>query len=311
MKYLLFFLFFLNFVFSNNIQDDFKKLSPKEKITFFLKLDDSVKDENLLFFENEFIRLKEIITNKETKKEYLFCMGMIYQLKKNHIKAITVFNELLNKNTYKLNESKELEILLKLQKSYQYLTIFSKATSSNKRIDELINKGVPYPLWEYNYFSRMYFKLKQYDKAIARLKNEIEWLKNNKERDSLIIPSAYNDLGYYYFLNSNKKEALHNFYLSIKLASNGLRKVNRKSYTELFVTVYNNIAFLYIEHNELEKAEAIYEKYLLEFNRGSNTNYQLETDIFYTSLLLKMNKLENIKFLLNRIDINAYREKYF
>lgn len=301
-KTLLFLLFLVNTIYSNEVTLKFSKLKIEDKPLFFKKLYDDKKLENLVFFEQQFRMINQNISNKIIKKKYIYCIGLISQIKNNHKEAINLFNQLLKDESYKVNESEELEILIALQESYFSLNIYSKVIYCNKRIDALIRKGVYYPLWSYNKYSRMYYRLKKYDKAIIRLKDEINFLYRNKKRDALIIPSAYNDLGFYYYLNRDYKNALYYFNYALKTAAVTLKYKNPISYYELYITIYSNISDIYIETNHFKKAEDIYHTHL-EPNRVKINNQQILyfCDISYCKILLNLNKSDEFIRVLNSI----------
>lgn len=204
------FLLVTQFVFSNDtIVSTFNAKKGIEKVSYFRSLHQEDKLKHLLLFKNEFLQLKNKNTpNKAKEKPFVFCLGLIDQLDQKHIQAISRFNQLLENSNYKLSDNERMDIYVAMQESYLKLNLYSKVFDSNKQINTLIKKGVNYPLWSYNIQSRLYLQLQQVDKAIVQLKKEIEVLQQNPKRDSLIIPSAYNDLGYFYALVNKNDSAL-------------------------------------------------------------------------------------------------------
>lgn len=132
-------------------------------------------------------------------KDFLFALAFAIQLQNQHLNAISKFNELIKNKKYNLSTTERITIYVRMQESYLKLNLYSKVFDVNKKIKDLIAQGGEYPIWSYNIESRLYLQLEQYDKAIEQLKSEIKILHRNTKRDSIIIPSAYNDLGYYHF----------------------------------------------------------------------------------------------------------------
>ena len=143
-----------------------------------------------------------------------------------------------------------MDIYVGMQESYLKLNLYSKVFDVNKKINSLIAKGIDYPLWSYNIQSRLYLQLEQYDKAISQLKSEIKLLYSNSKRDSLIIPSAYNDLGYYHFLKKDYKNALFYYDQSLQIAKVSLKKVDTLNYNNLVFNVNNNVINVKLKQNK-------------------------------------------------------------
>ena len=102
--------------------------------------------------------------------------------------------------------------------------------------------------------SKLYGRLKQYDKAVLALKKEIKELKKSNSRDSLIIPSAYNDLGYYYFSSKKYDSALVNFNKSLEYADKSLKNINNEQYKQITAVVKGNIAGIYVNRKMFKEA---------------------------------------------------------
>lgn len=242
------FLLVTQFVFSNDtIVSTFNAKKGIEKVSYFRSLHQEDKLKHLLLFKNEFLQLKNKNTpNKAKEKPFVFCLGLIDQLDQKHIQAISRFNQLLENSNYKLSDNERMDIYVAMQESYLKLNLYSKVFDSNKQINTLIKKGVNYPLWSYNIQSRLYLQLQQVDKAIVQLKKEIEVLQQNPKRDSLIIPSAYNDLGYFYALVNKNDSALIYYNKAIAKAEKGNNKIDSVSYKNLILNVNENIASVYL-----------------------------------------------------------------
>lgn len=242
------FLLVTQFVFSNDtIVSTFNAKKGIEKVSYFRSLHQEDKLKHLLLFKNEFLQLKNKNTpNKAKEKPFVFCLGLIDQLDQKHIQAISRFNQLLENSNYKLSDNERMDIYVAMQESYLKLNLYSKVFDSNKKINTLIKKVVNYPLWSYNIQSRLYLQLQQVDKAIVQLKKEIEVLQQNPKRDSLIIPSAYNDLGYFYALVNKNDSALIYYNKAIAKAEKGNNKIDSVSYKNLILNVNENIASVYL-----------------------------------------------------------------
>ncbi|CAM4183483.1 MULTISPECIES: sensor histidine kinase [Flavobacterium] len=252
----IFFLLFSQFVLPNDtIVKTFKIKKEIEKVFYFRSLHQEDKLKYILLFKEEFFLLKnKNSTNKTQEKPYTFCLGLIDQLDQNHIKAISKFNKLLENKDYKLCDKERMDIYVAMQESYLKLNLYSKVFDSNRQINTLIEKGVDYPLWSYNIQSRLYLQLEKVDKAIIQLKKEINLLQQNTKRDSLIIPSAYNDLGFFYSLINKNDSALIYYNKGLYKAEKGKKKIDSISYRNFFLNVNENIANIYLTQKKYDKA---------------------------------------------------------
>ena len=252
------FLLVTQFVFSNDtIVSTFNAKKEIEKVSYFRSLHQEDKLNHLSLFKNKFLEFKNKNTSNKTKeKPFVFVLGLIDQLDNKHIKAISRFNQLLDNKDYKLTDNERMDIYVAIQESYLKLNLYSKVFDSNKQINTLIKKGVDYPLWSYNIQSRLYLQLQQVDKAIIQLKKEIEVLKQNPKRDSLIIPSAYNDLGYFYSLVDKNDSALIYYNKAIFKAKQGKSKIDSISYRNLTLNVNGNIASVFLTQKKYDNVIA-------------------------------------------------------
>ncbi|MQP23680.1 hypothetical protein GFJ94_01225 [Flavobacterium sp. LMO8] len=240
---------------SDTITRAFKSKNETEKVSYFRNLNYEAKREHLAFFKSSFENLIEENTKaKERNKGFLFCLALIEQLKKNNIGAILNFKALLEDEKYNLTKRERIDIYVAMQESYLKLNLYSKVFDCNNQINSLIKHGEDYPLWSYNIQSRLYLQLQQYYKAIPQLKKEISFLLQNKKRDSLIIPSAYNDLGYYYSLVDKNDSAIYFFNRSLQLTKKNKKHIDPVSYTNLLINTQENIANAYLHQKEFDKA---------------------------------------------------------
>lgn len=147
-----------------------------------------------------------------------------------------------------------MNLLVALQKSYLNLNLYSNVFQINSEIGNLRKKGVYFPLWSYNIKSQLYAKLFLYEKAIRQLKSEIQELQHYAQNDPLIIPSAYNDLGFYYSLHGNIDSSFYYYNYSLRLAEKNLKKSQPDAYNRLTGTIKGNIAVLYCKQQDYQKA---------------------------------------------------------
>ncbi|MFC7775376.1 tetratricopeptide repeat protein [Flavobacterium sp. GCM10027622] len=226
MKHIAFLLVSL-FIYFNSynitVVDQFKKVDYNKKASFYRSLRNEDKLQHNLFFESYFTN--EINRNSVTKhnKDFTFCLASIYQIQNKHIKAIETFNLLLKHHKTELKPRDLTDIYVGLQESYLQLNLYSKVFEINNIIESLIKKGYDFPLWSYNIKSRLFYQLREYKKAIVQLEKEIHFLQSTKKRDSLIIPSAYNDLGLFYYYDKNYSKALINYNKALQITSISLK----------------------------------------------------------------------------------------
>ncbi len=300
----LFFLILAVRGFSNEgIQKVFKSKKDSDKVSFFRSLSNEEKVEDIYFFQSEFTTLvKQNSNNYTTKKQFLFALGLIDQIQNQNLEAISKFNELLNFKNYNLSERETMDIYVALQECYLKLNLYSKVFDSNKKINTLISNGVDYPLWSYNIQSRLYLQLQQYDKAISQLKSEITLLYKNPKRDSLIIPSAYNDLGYYYHLKKDYINALSYYNKAIQTATKGLKTTNPFAYKSVLLSSKSNIANLYLDRNEYNKSISVINEDILPKIENKNTPIYIQSYLMLGEAYLKMNKLNETKSIIETLE---------
>lgn len=284
------FLFILNCYSNELIKKEFNALKDGNKVSFFRELSNEEKEEDLLFFNTEFHKLlNKHEGNYDLKKQYLFTLGLIDQIQNQHLDAILKFNQLIENSNYNLLSRERMDIYVGMQESYLKLNLYSKVFDINKKINSLIAKGIDYPLWSYNIQSRLYLQLEQYDKAISQLKSEIKLLYSNSKRDSLIIPSAYNDLGYYYYLKKDYKNALYYYDQSLQIATVSLKKIDTLNFNNLVFNINNNITTIKLKQNKFDEVISFY---------VNNKNNTLETKLFLAEAYLgKKDFLKSFKIL--------------
>ena len=300
--------FLFTYAFANSIiTKTFITKTETEKVTYFRNLNKEAKIEHLLFFKNSFKNLIEKnITDKERNKGFLFCLALIDQLEKNNINAILNFKALLEDKKFNLTKRERMDIYVAMQESYLKLNLYSKVFECNNQINSLIQQGEDYPLWSYNIQSRLYLQLQQYDKAIFQLKKEIAFLLQNKKRDSLIIPSAYNDLGYYYSLVKKNDSAIYFFNQSLQISKKNKKNIDSISYVNLLINTKENIANSYLQLNEFDKAIkeiTTINNSLTEQNK--KTPSYLNRQILLAKAFLGKKDFVKVKELIENIDNNC------
>lgn len=92
------------------------------------------------------------------------------------------------------------------------------------------------------------------------MKAEIKDLFQNPERDSLIVPSAYNDLGFYYSMNNNIDSAYHYYNLALKKAERSIKPTDLDTYQRLCGVIKGNMAVLKIKKQDYENAIPLLEE---------------------------------------------------
>ena len=248
------FLLFEGFSQDLHSNESFKSLDVHERIEFFDNLNDSIKILNRGFLKKSFeINLNEdvdILTSRQIKS----IIAQLNYHSGNYIESINVLRKILENKENKLTTKDSMSIYDDLKKSYYKLYLYPEIFEVNSKIQALINNGAEYPLWSYNMNSKLYGRLKQYDKAVLALKKEIKELKKSNSRDSLIIPSAYNDLGYYYFSSKKYDSALVNFNKSLEFADKSLKNINNEQYKQITAVVKGNIAGIYVNRKMFKEA---------------------------------------------------------
>lgn len=294
---------FVTTAFANDtIIDTFKSKNETEKVSYFRNLQKEDKIKYLDFFEISFSELVENnLKSKEKTKSFLFCLALIEQLQEKDILAISDFKVLLEDEKFKLTKRERMDIYVAMQESYLKLNLYSKVLDCNNQINTLIKQGVDYPLWSYNIQSRLYLQLLQFDKAIPQLKKEILFLLQNKQRDSLIIPSAYNDLGYYYSLENKNDSAIYYFNKSRLLTLKNKKHIDSVSFKNLLINIEENISNCYLNQNEYDKAI----NQILSINNQFKTNKEslsyISRKILLANAYLGKNEFEKVETIIDEI----------
>lgn len=234
-----------------------------EKVEFYEKLNLNQKRAYRDFFYLNFPKLssnEQIKSNKKALIRYKFALAEVYNIKEDELKSIEVLKEIQNDKDYKLSDSENMNVLVGLQKSYLNLNLYSTVFKINAEITQLRKKGASFPLWSYNIKSNLYARLFLYDKAIPQLKSEIAELIKNPKRDSLIVPSAYNDLGFYYAMNNQIDSAYQYYNLALQKAETAIKKSDFETYNRLSGVVKGNIAVLKIRQKDYKTAVSLLEE---------------------------------------------------
>lgn len=237
-----------------NSNAKFKSLKDNEKIIFYEGLTDSIKIKNNSFLIKHFTESIGSVKKNKTSIKIKLALGELNYLKGDYIQSVNILNKILDKKDNKLTAADSMLIYDNLKKAYYKLYLYPEVFEVNSKIQKLINNGVEYPLWSYNMNSKLYGRLNQFDKAVMALKKEIKELNKSKTRDSLIIPSAYNDLGYYYFSSKKYDSALVNFNKSLEFAEQSLKNTSTEQYKHLTAVVKGNIAGIYVNRKMYKEA---------------------------------------------------------
>lgn len=248
---------------SDKIKTEFLQRKGIEKVAYYEKLNLNQKRAYRDFFYQNFPKLasdENINSNKKTLIRYKFSLAEVYNIKEEELQSIEVLKEIQNNKDYQLSETEQMNVLVGLQKSYLNLNLFSNVFKINSEISALRKKGAYFPLWSYNIKSNLYARLQIYDKAIPLLKSEIKDLLKNPERDSLIIPSAYNDLGFYYSMNQNNDSAYHYYIRALKKAEISIKQTDFDTYQRLCGVIKGNLAVLEIRKKNYQTAIPLLEE---------------------------------------------------
>lgn len=248
------FLFFEGLAQDLNSDTNFNSLNVNERVAFYKDLSDSIKIKNSIFLIKHFNGSTKEIKNTTTLFQVKLALGELNYLAGNYIQSVNVLNRILEDKKNNLAAVDSMSIYDNLKKSYYKLYLYPEIFEVNSKIQKLINNGAEYPLWSYNMNSKLYGSLYQFDKAVIALKKEIKELKNSKTRDSLIIPSAYNDLGYYYYASKKYDSALGNFNKSLEYADKSLKNISSEQYKQITAVVKGNIAGVYVDRKMYEEA---------------------------------------------------------
>lgn len=260
-------LFFQLYIGNGQTADKIKAIyqtkSGIEKVVFYEKLNLNQKRAYRDFFYQSFTELssdEQINSNKKTQIRYKFALAEVYNIKEDELKSIEVLKEIQNDKDYKLSDTEYMNVLVGLQKSYLNLNLYSNVFKMNSEIAQLRKKGASFPLWSYNIKSNLYARLFLYDKAIPQLKSEIADMLKNPERDSLIVPSAYNDLGFYYAMNNQIDSAYQYYNLALRKAETAIKSTDFETYNRLTGVVKGNLAVLKIRQNDYKSAVSLLEE---------------------------------------------------
>lgn len=239
------------------IKTEYNLRKGVDKLIFFEKLNLNQKRAYRDFFYENFPKLasnEQINSNKTIQIRYKFSLAEVYNIKEDELKSIEILKEIQNDKDYQLSQTELMTVLVSLQKSYLNLNLYSNVFKINSEIATLRKKGADFPLWSYNFKSNLYARLQLFDKAIPQLKSEIRDLFKNPKRDSLIVPSAYNDLGFYYSKSKNTDSAYYYYNLSLKTAEKSIKPRDFETYQRLKGVIKGNMAVLEIMNNDYKDA---------------------------------------------------------
>lgn len=303
--YIIFFISFFKLFANDSIKTSFTKLNISEKVTFFKSLNEIQKKEYHDYFFLFFTNAKSKTKKNDELKNIEYCIGLLYQLKDKHLDAITTFKLLSENNSFNLTDSERMDIYLAMQESYLKLNLYSKVFDINKKINLLIINGVEYPLWSYNIQSRLYLQLHEYDKAIIQLQKEIKTLYKNPKRDSLIIPSAFNDLGYYHYLKGDYSKALDFYDKAITVAKKSLFKYDPENYTNIYFVIKGNIIEAKLKIGQFSEVIYLITTEILHKIPNNNTQTLFDAKLLLAQAYLGTNDLSNFNATISELEKNC------
>lgn len=271
---------------------NFKKLTIDRKCDYFIGISNEERKEIYQSFENELLNIDKKKLNKKNLLNLNLSQGLIEKFKGNNVQSILRINEVLIEDAQNILPKHLLVVYLSLYESYLELNIFSKVIETNAKIEELSKMNVSIPLWDYNLKSKLYFKMEKFKEATTQLEKEIELLKKNPLRDSLIVPSATNDLGLYYYVINDFNKSEYNFNKSIQLAKHSLDTLSN-NYKELYFTIQNNLARLKVKQSKNDDAIKIITKNV--FPKISSES-ELYTEASYILANAQLNNREFTNF---------------
>ena len=301
----LFFCFLYSEVSSQDLvfEKQFKSFDIVEKLEFYDKLSDSVKIAHNVFLLKELYEVSNVIDNKLILRHTEMAIAQLNYHSGNYIQSVNVLNTILDDKNSNLTANDSISIYDDLKKSYYKLYLYPEIFEVNSKIEKLKSRGIKYPLWSYNMNSKLYSRLYQFDKAILALKKEIKELSNSKTRDSLIIPSAYNDLGYYYFQSKNNDSALANFNKSLRYADKSLKYTNKEQYELITAVVKGNIAGIYVNNNMYNEAIPLLQEDVLVGRKFKlNTGSTVHSSNLLAKCYLELGDYEKANEIFNTIE---------
>lgn len=269
---------------NSSFEKEFKSLNTSGKVSLYENLNDSEKKVNNVFLKSEFTSIDIENRTTENAKKIQFIIAQLHFHSEDYIESINMYNSFFEQKSYRLTQKDSMSVYDELKKSYYQLYLYTEVFEVNSKIQKLIDNGAEYPLWSYNMNSTLYARLKQYNKAIIALKKEIQVLEKSNINDPLIIPSAYNDLGHYFFKSKRNDSALVSFQKSLKYAEKSLKQTNKKSYEQLIGVVKGNIAGVYVQRKNYIEAVAFLKE---DIDVGLRTKTNLESTFYSYGLLIK------------------------
>ncbi|ESU27586.1 hypothetical protein FSS13T_08510 [Flavobacterium saliperosum S13] len=291
---------------ADKIKAAYQTKNAIEKIDFYEKLNLNQKRAYRDFFWQHFPKLaseEQIKSDKKTQIRYKFALAEVYNIKEDELKSIEVLKEIQNDKDYRLSDSENMNVLVGLQKSYLNLNLYSTVFKINSEIAQLRKKGASFPLWSYNIKSNLYARLFLYDKAIPQLKSEIADLLKNPERDSLIVPSAYNDLGFYYAMNNRIDSAYQYYNIALRKAEKALKSTDFETYERLSGVVKGNIAVLKIRQNDYKNAVSLLEEdAAIGIKNNDNNSGTIKSLILLTECNIHLKNYDEAQNNINQIE---------
>ena len=287
----------------DTVMDKFYRLPLEDKVEYYLSLSDSVKLESNKDFSKIIAASIKNTSDIVVQKKLQLALADSHRVSGNYIQGINILKELLANKALKLTASDSVDVLDHLKRSYYSLYLYPEIFEINAQINTLIERGASYPLWTYNMNSKLYANLNQYDKAAFTLTRELKKVEKYMESDPLLLPSGYNDLGYYYYKAKQYDSATHYFNQALMLAERWLKKSNPNGYEVLTTTTQGNIGAVYVAQQAYEKAiPLLLSDVNLGLKRGENKLSMLLSMNLVVHCYLQLARLNEAKEMLDQIE---------
>ena len=287
----------------DTVTDKFYRLPLEDKVKYYLSLSDSLKLESNNHFSAFITASIQNTSNIAVQKKLQIALAETHRVSGNYIQGVNVLKGLLANKSLQLTASDSVDVLDHLKQSYYSLYLYPEIFEINAQINALIERGASYPLWTYNMNSKLYARLNQYDKAAFTLTRELNKVEKYIESDPLLLPSGYNDLGYYYYKAKQYDSATHYFNEALVLAERWLKNSNPDGFEVLTATTQGNIGAVYVAQHAYEKAiPLLLTDVNLGLKRGENKLSMLLSMNLVAHCYLQGSRLNEAKEMLDQIE---------
>ena len=287
----------------DTVMDKFHSLPAMEKVEYYLSLPDSLKLKSNNHFSATITASIQNTSDLEVQKKLQLALADSHRVSGNYIQGINVLKGVLANKSLQLTASDSVDVLDHLKRSYYSLYLYPEIFEINAQINTLIERGASYPLWTYNMNSKLYANLNQYDKAAFTLTRELRKVEKYMESDPLLLPSGYNDLGYYFYKAKQYDSAMHYFNQALAIAERWLKQSNKEGYEVLTATTQGNIGAVYVAQQAYEKAiPLLLYDVNLGLKRGENKLSMLLSMNLVAHSYLQRTHLNEAKEMLDQIE---------